>query len=250
MFLKLSGGAVLFGCQAVSGSRETVSISSPAQAVEVLERSNDGAKRQAAYAALSNSETVKSYDDSGREAITQQLYAQFRREGSPVLRTAALKALSVYPLLPEGALEIHQRAAKDQSSMVREQAAAGLARLDDPAAVKTLLTLARSDRSVEVRRAAIKALAVTGGSVGERDLLGLLRDPDLSIVEEASRTLAARTGRTAPAKFDAWASVLGAPASGLANRRAPGQPLVEPDDRSPGQRADAAFTPAGYRPSP
>jgi len=104
-------------------------------------------------------------------------------------------------------------ASRDESAMVRQEAAKGLAfYADDKEAVETLGILATRDKDVDVRRHAVLGLA-KAGQAGPREqaaiqLARCVKDPDFTVAQSAAQQLEKRTGRNYGRDYSQWAAFL------------------------------------------
>jgi hypothetical protein len=104
-------------------------------------------------------------------------------------------------------------AVRDQSAMVRQEAAKGLAAYaDDVEVVNALGTMATRDADVDVRRHAVLGLAMAGQAEARNkaavSLAKCVKDPDFTVAQSASQQLEKRTGRNFGRNYQEWAAFL------------------------------------------
>jgi hypothetical protein len=153
-----------------------------------------------------------------------------RTDGHPVSRSAAAAALATYrDALAKDALV---KAAEDSSSLVRYEAARGLAVFVDAGTIPLLGRLAAADEDVDVRRAAVVALKKAGDAESRRlamlKLATCLKDRDFTVSRLAAEALQERTGQDFGRDYDRWARYLGVPNAGTADPSAPPPPARTP----------------------
>jgi HEAT repeat protein len=139
----------------------------------------------------------------------------------PVERAAALAALGHRQMLPDAVLDdLVGRVAADDDARVRAAALGALARRGDPHRAGAAWRGAVTDLDAVVRRRAAElAPTLDPGAAPSAALVGLLDDPDVTVVEAAAWALGERGGAS-DATVDALAAVVRGHADALAREAA------------------------------
>jgi HEAT repeat protein len=199
-------GGLLLGCSSLPSRSIGV-----ADALEVLEHSNERSARATAYRSLADRRTLDRLDDDSRERVAQKLYRLTTEEPDPTLRASAVKAINSCGLNGAEAVELFARTADDRESIVRLRTAEALAEYRSTESAALLRKLA-TDRQVDVRRRAVISLASREMPSADQDLLSALRDGDPGIVAAAVEGLRIRTNADFGADYAAWSRALRRPA--------------------------------------
>jgi HEAT repeat protein len=126
-------------------------------------------------------------DPEHRRALVQRLAVMAQSDPEPLVRSAALSALTVQD--PERALDVATRIRTDTDDMVRWDAVKVIGRLGDTNSVGVLIGVLRNDASRDARREAARALARFEEPRVVDALIDALEDEDLSVAHAARISL-------------------------------------------------------------
>jgi HEAT repeat protein len=127
------------------------------------------------------------YDAGLRARLTRRLAVLAQSDSDPLVRSAALNALSMQD--PKQALDVARRVRTDTSAMVRWDAVKILGRTRDPSLVPVLVELAAGDTDPNTRRECVKALGEYDDPRSIAALIDRLGDSDISVAHAARQSL-------------------------------------------------------------
>jgi len=201
----LALGLALAGCNMRQQLKDTLGDAimppTPREAGEMAFNMYDADARREGVALLSAS-------SFGGEPQYVSMYRVLLDDPDPTVRAVCLKALGEHGAVEDAATLIQYLQDSAQPAFVRWEAAKGLQRIHDVAAIDPLVTVLRRDEDASVRRAAADALGQYPQSNVFQALVGALDDADFGVTLAAHKSLATLTGErlgTDGARWLAWA---------------------------------------------